>query len=202
MNKTNSHEQSISVVLPKNQNKYVGMIRVFDNRCIYLYQSKTYRLKEVFWYDKLGGREESYDAALHFQKKFCQNHGLVTNLYYIINQEFVIVELNQNKKMIVDLEDIPFIEKYNWRIQNNIYHPTTFQMIHGKRCFITFYFMKYQSKKIKFKNKNIFDYRRSNVILMETIQPSQFIQHSNNLESHIENHIETSQNEEYSSSLS
>jgi hypothetical protein len=62
--------------------------------------------------------------------------------------------------------------------------------------------MKYQSKKIKFKNKNIFDYRRSNVILMETIQPSQSVQHSNNLENHVENHIETSQNEEYSSSLS
>jgi len=194
-----SIEQTVSVVLPKNQNKYAGMIRSYDNRCVYEYQTKTYRLKEVFWYDKLGGKEESYNAALHFQKKFCQNHGLVTNLYYIINHEFIIVELNQNKKMIVDLEDVPLIEKYNWRIQNNIYHPTTFQQIEGKRYFITFYFMKYHCKKIRFKNKHTLDYRRSNVILMENIQPSLSIQHSNHIEN-VENHIETSQNEESSSS--
>lgn len=191
-----STEQTVSVVLPKNQNKYAGMIRSYDNRCIYEYQTKTYRLKEVFWYDKLGGKEESYNAALHFQKKFCQNHGLVTNLYYIINHEFIVVELNHNKKMIVDLEDIPLIEKYNWRIQNNIYHPTTFQQIEGKRYFITFYFMKYQSKKIKFKNKHIFDYRRNNVIFIEPPK-SHLSNHENT-----ENHTETSQNEESSSLLS
>ena len=89
---------------------------------------------------------------------------MITNVYYVVNNEYILVELNNDKKMKVDLEDIPYIEEYNWRIQNNSPFPSTFQLMEGKRTFITFHRMKYQVNRVHFKNNDKLDLRSDNVI--------------------------------------
>ena len=179
-----TRQESMVMVLPKNQNKYVGHIRSFPNRYTFEYISKDIKVKELFYHRDIGSKENAYEAAFLFQKKWCQNQYLITNLYYIVsfpnksetlqskvvNQQYVIVELNENKKIKVDMEDIPLIEKYNWRIQNNSSYPTTF-ITDGnkegkKRNFISFQKMKYDTQKIHFKNADRLDFRKENIILL------------------------------------
>lgn len=162
-------QENVMMMLPKNMKKYVGHIREYENRYTFEYVSKDLKVKELFYFDDLGSKENAYQSALLFQKKWCQNHQFVTNVYYIINNEYVCVELNMNHKMKVDLEDIPYIENYNWRLQNNIAYPTTFQYDENKkRIFITFQKMKYNASKVHFKNNDRMDFRRENIIVMKS----------------------------------
>lgn len=165
-----TRQESMVMVLPKNPKKYVGHIRSFPNRYTFEYISKDTKVKELFYHRDIGSKESAYEAAFLFQKKWCQNHHLITNLYYIVNQQYVVVELNENEKMKVDVEDIPLIEKYNWRIQNNSSYPTTFLTEENekvkKRNFISFQKMKYDTQKIHFKNADRLDFRKENIILL------------------------------------
>lgn len=179
-----TRQESMVMMLPKNPKKYVGHIRSFPNRYTFEYISKEKKVKELFYHKDIGSKESAYEAAFLFQKKWCQNHQFITNLYYIVsshcqsdtlqnkvvNQQYVIVELNGNEKMKVDLEDIPLIEKYNWRIQNNSSYPSTFLTEENeegkKRSFISFQKMKYDTQKIHFKNADRFDFRKENIILL------------------------------------
>jgi hypothetical protein len=86
-----------------------------------------------------------------------------------MKNEYILVELNENKKMKVDMEDIPFIEEHNWRIQNNFSYPTTFHSENKKREFISFSKMKYGTNKIHFKNNDKLDFRRENIILYDEL---------------------------------
>ena len=153
------------MVFPKNLKKYVGHIRSFPNRYTFEYISKDTKIKELFYHKDIGSKENALEAALLFQRKWCQNHHLITNLYYTVNQQYLLVELNENKKMKVDMEDVEMIENYNWRIQNNSSYPTTFSIEEGKRTFISFQKMKYHTQKIHFKNGDRFDFRKENIIL-------------------------------------
>ena len=166
-NQLKKREDNISMILPNNIKKYVGHLREFDNRYIFEYVSREKKIKESFYFSDLGNKENAYNAALLFQRKWCQNNNLITNIYYIINNEYVIVELNNDKKMKIDLEDINLIENYNWRIQNNSIYPSTFQLDEsGKRNFVLFYRMKFNTNKIHFKNNDKLDYRNNNIILI------------------------------------
>jgi hypothetical protein len=164
-----SEEQKI-MILPKNPKKYVGHIRSFQNRYTFEYISKDTKIKELFYHKDIGSKESAFEAASLFQKKWCQNHHFITNLYYIVNQEYLLVELNHHQHMKVDFEDRSFIENYNWRIQNHSSYPTTFiyeeKDGEKKRTFISFQQMKYHTQKIHFKNSNRLDFRKSNIILL------------------------------------
>lgn len=157
-------DENMIMILPKNSKKYVGHIREFDNRYTFEYLSQDMKVKELFYFEDLGSKENAYNSALLFQKKWCQNNNMITNIYYVVNNEYILVELNNHQKMKVDLEDIPYIEEYNWRIQNNSPFPSTFQLINGKRTFITFHKMKYQVNRVHYKNNDKFDLRTENVI--------------------------------------
>ncbi len=158
--------KSILMVLPKNQNKYVGHIRKFDNRYTFEYISSNHKVKELFYFSDLGSEENAEQAALLFQKKWCHHNNLITNLYYIINNEYILVNLNNNQQMKVDLDDVDLIEKYNWRLQNNSQYVSTFKMIDSKRVFTPFYKHKFNTNKIHFKNNDNLDYRTHNIILL------------------------------------
>lgn len=165
-----TRQDSMVMMLPKNPKKYVGHIRSFPNRYTFEYISKETKVKELFYHKDIGSKESAYEAAFLFQKKWCQNHQLITNIYYIVNQQYIMIELNENQKMKVDLEDIPLIEKYNWRIQNNSSYPTTFLIEENenskKRNFISFQKMKYDTQKIHFKNADRLDFRKENIIIL------------------------------------
>ncbi len=156
------------VMLPQNPKKYVGHIRSFQNRYNFEYISKDMKIKELFYHKDIGSKELAYEATLLFQKKWCLNHHLITNLYYYVNEEYLLVELNHQQKMKVDLEDKPIIEKYNWRMQNHFPYPTTFIMNPDdkKKTFISFQKMKYDTQKIHFKNGDRFDFRKDNVVIL------------------------------------
>lgn len=157
----------VVIVLPKNIKKYGGHIRHFNNRCCFEYVSRQMRIKEMFYFKDLGSKENAEQASIMFQKKWCQTNNMITNLYYIINNDYVEVELNNNVRMKVDLEDIPLIEEYNWRIQNNSSYPSTFNKDtdSGKRIFTSFQKMKFKKNKVHFKNKDIYDFRSNNIIV-------------------------------------
>ncbi len=158
--------KNINMVLPKNIKKYAGHIREFDNRYTFEYISNNLKAKELFYIKDLGGKNNAKEAAILFQKKWCQNNSMITNLYYIVNNEYILVNLNDNYQMKVDLDDIDLIEKYNWRIQNNSQFATTFKTIDKKRTFTPFYKLKFKSNKVHFKNNDKLDYRNENIIII------------------------------------
>jgi len=165
------HEEgNIVMILPTNLKKYVGHIREYEHRYVFEYiLNKEVKVKESFYARDLGSKESAYHAVVLFQKKWCQNHNYVTNIYYNMKNEYILVELNENKKMKVDMEDIPYIEEHNWRIQNNFSYPTTFHSENKKREFISFSKMKYGTNKIHFKNNDKLDFRRENIILYDEL---------------------------------
>ncbi len=154
----------IVMILPRNINKYAGHIREYDNRFTFEYISNNLKARELFYFKDLGGKDNAREAALLFQKKWCQTNNMITNIYYLVNNEYIIVQLNNNIQMKVDLDDIDLIENNNWRIQNNSYYATTFKIVDNKRTFIPFYKMKFKSNKVHFKNNDKFDYRSENII--------------------------------------
>ncbi len=161
-------DNNIKMVLPTNTKKYLGHIREYENRYVFEYKSSDINIKELFYFRDLGSKENAYQATLLFQKKWCQNHKFITNLYYIVENKYVLVRLNDPTLMMkVDIEDIPLIENHNWRIQNNSPYATTFKTIDNKRKFITFYKLKFDSDKVHFRNNDKLDYRNENIILIQ-----------------------------------
>ncbi len=160
------NKNSVIMVLPNNELKYLGHIREFENRYTFEYISKNLKAKELFYFKDLGSKENAKEAALLFQKKWCQNNNKIINLYYIINNKYVIVDLNNNSQMKVDIDDIPLIESYNWRLQNNSIYVSTFKIIDNQRTFTYFYKMKFKCDKIHFRNNDKFDYRNENIIII------------------------------------
>ena len=61
-------DENMIMILPKNTKKYVGHIREYDNRYTFEYLSQDMKVKELFYFEDLGSKENAYNSALLFQK--------------------------------------------------------------------------------------------------------------------------------------
>ena len=106
---------------PTNINKYKGVI--IKNKNSYVFKYKD--IIKKFNTQEYENEDETHKQCVIFKKKHSILNKLVINPYKIIGNT-LIVYLNKNKKLIVDIQDENLINKYKWKIQNNIKYATTF----------------------------------------------------------------------------
>ena len=184
------NNNKVKVYYPLNINKYKGYISERLDSYIFNINYKNTLIKKTFnfIYNNKKSKINKYNNIIEFKKDFSIKNNLVLNSY-IIKDDYYIVSLNNDKKMIVDIDDLPLVEKYIWRIQNSNKHPTSkikktddftdikdkllmnninydFDSIKNNK-FISFIRFKYGTflKNLTFKNKNRYDYRTKNIII-------------------------------------
>jgi hypothetical protein len=126
----------MSLIFPENLKKYVGVVKQNLDKLYYTYsyQNKELDIKEKkrFPYYDESSRILAYKSAIQYKIDYSVKNNLVFNVYSIENdetngEEYVKVELNvSNKYLIVDKKDIPLIENFDWRLQNNSTYVTTY----------------------------------------------------------------------------
>ena len=183
----------LEIIYPKNINKYSGHIIKSSNKYKYKIKNKNKKNKyfeKTFEFDKKNNKLaiKAYNDVIKYKKEYSIKNNFIVNSYYK-KDNYYIVNLTNNKKMLVDLEDLCLVEKYIWRIQNSNKLPTTkikisdniddikdyllsknknysfFKIVSGK--FISFIRLKYGilARNITFKNNDRFDYRSSNILI-------------------------------------
>ena len=128
------------VIYPESLKKYAGVVKqnIDKHYYSYTYQSKESGLtiKKKFPYHDDVSCQLAYKQALQFKIDYSIQNHLVYNGYTIHSKgeaeeeesgEYARVTLNvPGKFLLVDLKDIPLIERFDWRIQNNSKYATCY----------------------------------------------------------------------------
>ncbi len=124
------------LIYPESLKKYAGTVKqnIDKHYYSYTYQSKDAALtiKKKFPYHDDPSCQMAYKQALQFKVDYSIQNHLVYNAYTIISgeepgSEYARVTLNVPEKyLLVDIKDIPLIERFDWRIQNNSKYATCY----------------------------------------------------------------------------
>lgn len=126
------------MIYPESLKKYAGVIKqnIDKHYYSYTYQSKDSGLtiKKKFPYHDDASCQLAYKQALQFKIDYSIQNHLVYNGYTLFSGndgegsgEYARVTLNvPGKFLLVDIKDIPLIERFDWRIQNNSKYATCY----------------------------------------------------------------------------
>ena len=126
------------IIYPESLKKYAGVIKqnIDKHYYSYTYQSKESGLtiKKKFPYHDDLSCQLAYKQALEFKINYSIQNHLVYNGYTLVSGndgngtgEYARVTLNvPGKFLFVDIKDIPLIERFDWRIQNNSKYATCY----------------------------------------------------------------------------
>ena len=126
------------MMYPESLKKYAGIVKqnIDKHYYSYTYQSKESGLtiKKKFPYHDDASCQLAYKQALQFKIDYSIQNHLVYNGYTMIpgtenegTGDYARVTLNvPGKFLLVDMKDIPLIERFDWRIQNNSKYATCY----------------------------------------------------------------------------
>ncbi len=125
----------MSTLYPENLHKYVGVIKQNIDKCYYsyTYQNKEASIQEKkkFPYFDEPSRIHAYQCAVQYKIDYSIQNHRVLNCYTIETDEdgneYLRVSLNvKDTYLLVDKSDLPLIEQFDWRIQNNSKYATCY----------------------------------------------------------------------------
>jgi hypothetical protein len=129
-------ESATGLIYPESLKKYAGTVKqnIDKHYYSYTYQSKDAALtiKKKFPYHDDASCQMAYKQVLQFKVDYSIQNHLVYNAYTIVSgedggSEYARVTLNVPEKyLLVDIKDIPLIERFDWRIQNNSKYATCY----------------------------------------------------------------------------
>ena len=163
---------------PENlSKKYKGRILPkVKGKVIFLVDIKGYKYEKVFpLSDFNNNREDAIKAAEEEKRRWNIENNLVINRYQIID-DYALVDLNKGHQMKMDLTDLKWLEKYNWKMQNKFSYPTTFiplrkrSSINSDIAFFTFHEVVFGYRFVNHLNNDKLDYRRKNIKAVSSIQ--------------------------------
>jgi hypothetical protein len=122
------------MIYPESLKKYAGVIKqnIDKHYYSYTYQSKEsgMTIKKKFPYHDDASCQLAYKQALQFKIDYSIQNHLVYNGYTLFSDDsgqYARVTLNvPGKFLLVDIKDIPLIERFDWRIQNNSKYATCY----------------------------------------------------------------------------
>lgn len=158
-----------------------------------LHKSVKNKTKKYFKFSNENEKKIALDNIIKYKKQFSINNNKCMNVYSYNTDGSISVHFRNNNIMLIDKDDIDLLNDFVWKLRINnvngdkkiivnteICRNTDFSKYYSylnkitpNRNFdklkryksITFIFLKYGGKKyITFKNKNVLDFRLSNII--------------------------------------
>ena len=120
-----------SIHYPSNPKKYAGVVKNNSEKLYYSfsYQNKELQtqIKKKFPYFNQESKKIAYESALEFQFQYSLQNNLIYNIYEPYLENSFKVHLNvPDKYLYIDSRDLPLIENFDWRIQNNSKYATAY----------------------------------------------------------------------------
>ncbi len=123
-------------IYPENLRKYVGVIKQNIDKCYYTYsyqnkEANVYEKKKFPYFDE-PSRVHAYQAAVQYKIDYSIQNNRVLNVYTKVvdpedGSEYYKVQLNvKDAVLLVDIRDLPLVEMFDWRIQNNSKYATCY----------------------------------------------------------------------------
>jgi len=157
---------------PKNlKKKYMGSILEKKKKYIFFIDNTKHKVSEEFVFSDYPSKEDAYQEAVNYKIDWNIKNDTIKNKFRYVN-DYVLVNLNNDKFMKIDKDDLRFIERYNWKLQNKITYPTTFiPLVKRKKedvdlAFLTFHEVAIGHRNVNHINNDKLDYRRKNIELV------------------------------------
>ena len=149
---------------PDNIKKYIGKIIKRGKKCVFQVRNKKYDFMKEFFHRDYPSKEEAYADAIKCKRKWNIEHDTVVNKY-MKGDKCLLVHLNKDEEyMKIEPGHLDIVDKYNWRIQNRIEHPSTCMCDDtGRKKYVTFPELAYGSKHIYQLNGDKMDFTKGNV---------------------------------------
>jgi len=163
---------------PQNiSKKYKGRIlKNKKDRVVFSVNLKNHKYEKIFLLkDYNNNVDEAIKVAEEEKKNWNIENNLVINKYQIID-DYALVDLNKGYQMKIDLQDLNWLEKYNWKMQNKSTYPTTFIPLNNRKedetdlSFFTFHDVVFGYRYVNHLNDDKLDYRRKNIQAVNSIQ--------------------------------
>jgi hypothetical protein len=148
---------------PNNINKYIGRIIKRRKKYIFRVKNKKYNFSKDFFVENYENLEELYDDVVKFKRKWNIENDTIINKY-MKRDGYLLVDLGKDEYMKVEEKHLDIVDKYNWKLQNRMEHPTAYYVSElGFGNYFLFQELAYDTKYIFQKNGDKLDYSEDNV---------------------------------------
>ena len=114
------------VVYSKNPKKYKGSLIKQKNKFLFcVTQNKKRNIIKEFLISDYESIDKLKEEATKFKIQWGIDNNHTINSYTIVDDNYIKVNINNDKSFLADVNDLEIIEKYIWKLQNGSCYVTT-----------------------------------------------------------------------------